>query len=234
MLKEKIVLITGATGGMGKVLCKELAAQGAKLALSSTRETELVTLCDELKRTYRADIIGAVVDVTQETQVEKFVNKVATEFGKIDAVINLAGVSIPGKIAETEEETYNLMMDVNVKSVYFVAKYFVKYAAKNARMINIGSMAARRTNGNAPFYCVAKSAVNTLSQGLAMQLSSQGIHVTTLNPGGTDTPFWGERQVPRENMLQPEDIVDVVLFVLNCNPRVAIHCVDFESIYMMK
>lgn len=233
LVKDKVIVVIGATGGMGKVLSDKLAEQGAKLVLSSTKEEELGRLCGRLEKTYGTTAVGMVLDAVKEEQVETFMGKAGERFGAIDALINLAGVSIPGKIAETSEETYDLMMDVNVKSFYLVSKYLVKYAAKDAHIINIGSMAGRRVNGNAPLYCVAKSAVNTLAQGLALQLASQGIHVTTLNPGGADTPFWGNRRVSREKMLLPQDIVDVILFVLNCNPRISIHSIDFESMQMI-
>ena len=72
-----------------------------------------------------------------------------------------------------------------------------------------------------------------LSQGLSLQLAEKGIHVTALNPGGADTPFWGDRPVKREKLLQAQDVVDVILFVLDSNPRMVIHSVDFESIQMI-
>lgn len=233
MLKNKVIMITGASGGMGQVLCEELAAQGAKLVLASRKEETLKAQCDLLKRKYSVEVMGCALDVTKEDQVKEFVERAGETYGKIDALVNLAGLSIPGKIAETDEAVYDLMMDVNVKGVYLMAKYFTQYTAADARMINMGSMAARRTNANAPVYCMAKSALNVLSQGLSLQLAEKGIHVTTLNPGGADTPFWGDRPVKREKLLQAQDIVDVILFVLNSNPRIVIHSVDFESIQMI-
>ena len=233
MLRNKVIMVTGASGGMGQVLCEELASQGAKLVLASNRKESFKEQCDVLKEKYSVDVMGGFLDVTKEEQVKDFVEKAGKTYGKIDALVNLAGLSVPSKIVETEEAVYDLMMDVNVKGVYLMSKYFVQYAAEDARMINIGSMAARRTNANAPLYCMAKSAVNVLSQGLSLQLAAKGIHVTTLNPGGADTPFWGDRPVNREKLLQAQDIVDVILFVLNSNPRVVIHSVDFESIQMI-
>lgn len=233
MLKDKVIMITGASGGMGRVLCEELAGQGARLILASNHEEKVKEQCRELTEKYHGEVTGGFLDVTKEEQVEAFVTKAGEKYGRIDALVNLAGLSIPGSIVETEEPVYDLMMDVNVKGIYLTAKYFARYAAKDARLINIGSMAARRTNGNAPLYCMAKSAVNVLSQGLSLQLAGKGIHVTTLNPGGADTPFWGDRPVKREKLLKPRDIADVILFVLSCNPRMVIHSVDFESINMI-
>ena len=68
---------------------------------------------------------------------------------------------------------------------------------------------------------------------MAMQLAERKIRVTTLNPGGVDTPFWGDRPVKREKLLQPQDITNMVLFVLETDPRVAIHSIDFESVQMV-
>ena len=233
MLKDKVIMITGASGGMGQVLCEDLAAQGARLVLASRQKEALKAQCDVLKEKYHVEITEGILDVTREEQVKEFVGQAGAKYGKIDALVNLAGLSVPGKIEETDEAVYDLMMDVNVKGIYLMAKYFARYAGEDARMINIGSMAARRTNANAPLYCMAKSAVNVLSQGLSLQLAAKGIHVTTLNPGGADTPFWGDRPVKREKLLQAQDIADVILFVLGSNPRIVIHSVDFESIRMM-
>lgn len=233
MLKDKVIMITGASGGMGQVLCEDLAVQGARLVLASRQKEALKAQCDALKEKYHVEITEGILDVTREEQVKEFVEQAGAKYGKIDALVNLAGLSVPGKIEETDEAVYDLMMDVNVKGIYLMAKYFVRYAGEDARMINIGSMAARRTNANAPLYCMAKSAVNVLSQGLSLQLAAKGIHVTTLNPGGADTPFWGDRPVKREKLLQAQDIADVILFVLGSNPRIVIHSVDFESIRMI-
>ena len=232
MLKDKNILITGATGGMGRALCHALAAEGANLALTATNEEALNALAAELEAK-GCKVVCKAANITEESQVQAVAELAATSYGKLDALVNLAGISIPSKIVETEESVYDKSLDVNVKGVYLMCKHFVPHAAENARIINLGSMAARRTNGNAPLYCMAKAALNTLSQGLAIQLAGQKIHVTTLNPGGADTPFWGNRPVKRENMLQAQDVVDVILFVLNAHPRMAIHCVDFESMAML-
>lgn len=232
-MKDKVVMITGAAGGIGTVLCRKLAEMGAKLALASNQDEKLPELCSGLAAGYDAEVFGKVFDVTKEEEAKNFVEEASAKFGRIDALINLAGLSIPGKIAETSEADYDLTMDVNVKGAFLMAKQFAGHASEDARIINIGSMAARRTNGNAPLYCMAKAAVNVLSQGLAIQLAEKKIHVTTLNPGGADTPFWGDRPVKREKLLRAEDISAVILFVLQADSRIAIHSIDFESALML-
>ncbi len=222
---NKNVVITGASGGMGRVLCKELIKQGAKLSICSNNAEQL----EELKQELNGAVYAKVVDITNEAEVAAFFEEAYRENGEFYALANLAGLSIPGQIPQTEESAYDLMMDVNVKGTFLACKYFAAHAAEPAIIVNIGSMAARNANGNAPLYCTAKAAVNMLSKGLLLQLGSKNIRVTTVNPGGADTQFWGDRAVDRTKLMQPEDVVDIILFVLTSNPKVQIHDIFFES-----
>lgn len=232
-LKNRAIVITGATGGMGRNLCEALAEEGAKLAICAMRPEKVELLCRALEEEHQADVFGSVVDVTKEEQVEDFLREAHEKYGTLHALINLAGLSIPGKIESTKEQVFDEMMDVNVKGTFLASKHFAKYAGEGSQIINLGSMAGRRVNANAPLYCMSKTAVNILSQGMALQLAERKIRVTTLNPGGADTPFWGDRPVNREKLLQPEDITNAALFVLKTDPRVAVHSIDFESISML-
>lgn len=227
-LKGKNALVTGASGGMGLILCEKLAQAGVNLALCSVDEKGLAAQVKDLTEKYQIKIVHAVVDATDESRVADFTEKAAA-LGKLDFLINLAGLSIPNKYAETEVDTYEAVMDVNVRGSFLTSKHFAGAAAQSALIINIGSMAARNTNANAPIYCMAKAAVNKLSEGLLLQYAKQGIRVTTINPGGADTPFWGDRPVDRTKLMQPADVVEVIWFVVNLSPNIQLHTVDFES-----
>ena len=220
----KHVVITGASGGMGRVLCKALAEEGAKLSICSNDEAVM-----DFAKELSCDVFAKTMDVTNEAEVKAFFDEAFAKFGEFYALANLAGLSIPGQIPETEESAYDLMMDVNVKGTFLCCKYFANNAADPAIIVNIGSMAARNANGNAPLYCTAKAAVNMLSKGLLLQVGSKNIRVTTVNPGGADTPFWGTRAVDRTKLMQAEDVVDIILFVLKSNPKIQIHDIFFES-----
>ena len=232
-IQDRVFVITGACGGMGQVLCGELARQGARLAICSRHRDKVEAQCRELEEKYGAQVMGTALDVAKEEEVEAFLNEAVRKFGALHALINLAGLSIPGKIEDTQEDVYDTLMDVNVKGTFLFSKHFARCAQEDAMIINLGSMAARRTNANAPLYCMAKAAVNVLSEGLALQLAEKNIRVTTLNPGGADTPFWGERPVKREKLLTAEDGVEVMMFVLETDSRVAIRSIDFESRLML-
>ncbi|MDF2938089.1 MAG: short-chain dehydrogenase [Paenibacillaceae bacterium] len=233
-IEGKVAVISGATGGMGTILARELAARGVNLALTSNDQSGLERL--------QAAASGAGVrslafpaDITKEAEVERVFQLVRERYGKADMLINLAGVSIPAKVEAMEEEAYDVTLDVNLKGTFLCCKHFIPLVQPEdgGRIINIGSMAAKRANGNAPMYCAAKAAVHMFSQGLGIQTKDQNIRVTTLNPGPADTGFWGDRQVPREKFLQASDVVDVILFVLTADARLQFHEIAFESFYSM-
>lgn len=229
-IANRVFVITGASGGMGSTISKMLAKEGARLALTSNDAAAM----DALKQELPADAYTEILDITDEAQVVAFFGKVKALFGGADALLNLAGLSIPAQIPEMAEKDYDLTMDVNLKGTFLASKHFAAIARPNAQIINIGSMAALRANGNAPLYCTAKAAVNMFGSGLQIQLAKQDIRVTTLNPGGADTPFWGNRKVAREKLLQAADVCDVMRFVLTSDPRIAFHELNFESFAMMK
>ena len=224
--ENKTVVVSGASGGMGMVLVGKLAAAGANLVLCSNDKERLDAQIASLDA---AKVFARVIDVTDEAQVASFIDDAAAKFGSFCLLVNLAGLSIPCKYYEAEVETYEKMMDVNVKGSFLMAKHFSKYAEDPSRIINIGSMAARNTNANAPIYCMAKAAVNKLSEGLLLQLGPKGIAVTTVTPGGADTPFWGSRAVDKTKLMSAEEVADVIWFVCNLPATIQMHCLDFES-----
>lgn len=229
-LSGRKIVITGAAGGMGRVISAMLAGEGASLALCDTDKGSLDTLCSTLP----AGAFAMATDITDEGQVEAFMTAADKALGGFDVLLNLAGISIPAKIAKMAEADYDTVMDVNVKGAFLASKHFLPHAGEGGQIIHIGSMAALRANANAPVYCTAKAAVNMLAQGLALQAAPLGVRVTTLNPGGADTPFWGNRPVAREKLLQASDIAEVIRFVLTLPAHVAMHQINFESFAMMR
>lgn len=234
-LHNKVVVIVGAGGGIGQATARMLAAEGAKLAIGSRQETALKELADSLT-SEGAVVDYQTVDVTDEQDVRAFFERAAQTFGRLDALINLAGLSLPSSIAEMTEEQYDQSIDVNLKGTFLCSKHFIPHADSEGGglIINTGSMAAKRANPGAPLYCTAKAAVNMFSQGLALQLIEKNIRVTTLNPGATDTGFWGTRPVQRDKFMTASDVAEVLLFVLSMNPRVVVHEINFESFAFFK
>lgn len=230
MLENKVIAITGASGGVGAELCLKLAKKGAKLVIGSNDAVKMQILKDQLKN-LNCDFLDTILDVTEENQVKSFIESAVKKYGKIDMLFNLAGLSIPGQISEFDLDKYDTTMDVNLKGTFLCSKHFVALhdAEEDGLIVNIGSMAAKRANGNAPLYCVAKASVNMFSKGLAIQCQAKNIRVTTVNPGGADTDFWGTRQVDRSKLMKAEDIADVLVFIGDNSDKVVIHEIDFEA-----
>ncbi len=230
-LNGKVAVITGASGGMGSEIAAALAKEGVKLMLLSNDKAGLDALAAKLGD---AEFLCREVDVRDEAQVEAVFAETAEKLGKPEILLNLAGLSIPAKLYEMELSAYDLTIDVNLKGTFLCSKHFANVCAEDGgQIINIGSMAAKRANANAPLYCTAKAAVNMLSAGTQMQYKDKNIRVTTLNPGGADTGFWGDRPVKRENLLKASDVAEVMMFVLTRESRVAFSEINFESFLMM-
>ena len=232
-LKNKVAIITGASGGMGRVISEMLADKGVKLALYSNDAPALEELAKALSA--KTEVVYKVVDVCCECEVKAAVEEAAAKLGTPEILLNLAGLSIPAKIWDMSVEAYMTTMDVNVKGTFLFSKHFANAVNPEVggQVISIGSMAAKRANGNAPLYCTAKAAVNMLSAGMAIQFKEKNVRVTTLNPGGADTPFWGDRPIKRENLLKATDVAEVMEFVLTRESRVAFSEINFESFFMM-
>ena len=227
--KMNVIAVTGATGGMGQALCEALTKAGFALAICGRDNEKLKVQEAYLRMLGKSPLVSAAFDLCDEAAADSFFSEAEEKLGKIDALVHLAGLSIPTQMDTVTGQDFDRMMDANVKSALIAAKYYAKYAvAEGGLIVNLGSMAARRANGSAPLYCAAKAALNMMSAGMQMQLAEKGIRVTTLNPGGTDTPFWGDRKVDRSRMFSPQDVIDVILFVLE-HPRIVFHSVDFES-----
>ena len=180
--------------------------------------------------------MAQVVDVTKEEEVKAFFAKANEKYGNLDILINLPGLSIPAKISEMTVEQYNLTMSVNVMGPFLCSKHFIPYVdpEKGGLIINMSSLAGIRANPNSPLCCTSKAALNMLSDGMALQLKENNIRVTTLNPGATDTDFWGQRKVAREKFMKADDVADVVLFVLKSNDYIVFHEINFESFLNFK
>lgn len=236
-LENRGIVLMGASGGIGSATALRLAGPKVHMAICSIDPKGLKELADSLTAK-GAHVVSRVVDVTREEEVESFIKDVAQSFGKLDILINFAGLSVTATVESMTEEDYNKVMDVNVKGMFLGVKHFVPLVEveQGAQIINFGSMAAKRANPGAPHYSAAKAAVNLFSQGLAQQLKNKNIKVTTLNPGPTDTTFF-EGRIPKEKrtrFMQAEDVAEVIEFILTRDSRVVFHDVQFESFDFFK
>ncbi len=224
-MNNKVVFITGASSGIGKATAQSLLEMGAKVFdFSRTRQ-----LADELSHENLSSFRG---DVSVEADVQQGFSACLEAFGTVDILLNNAGLGLPTPdLAETDLDTFEKMMDVNVRGVFLCNREALKIMKprQSGHIITVISMAGQRTNPTSPVYCASKFGARGLSSGLADQALKLGIKVTDVNPGPTDSDYWGDRQVPREKFLQVEDVARVITFVLNQPEYVLIREINFDN-----
>ncbi len=224
-LKDKIYFITGASGGIGKATALQLLKNGAKVFDFSRKRQLSAEVSHENLHSFRGD-------VSVESDVINGFQNCIERFGTIDCLINNAGVGlISPDLSTTELDIYDQMINVNMRGVFLCNREVLKVMKpkKQGHIVTVISMAGQRTNPTAPIYAASKFGARGLSSGLADQVIKEGIKVTDVNPGPTDSDYWGDRTVPREKFLKIEDVARIILFVLNQPVDVIIREINFDN-----
>lgn len=202
MVKEKVVIITGGTRGIGYETVKKFLENGAKVALLGSREESVNKALAKLKEENSSyEVIGFYPDLTKEEEIRKAFEKIEKEFGKIDCLINNAGLSSSTKIEEYTTEEENKIIDLNIKAVYLCSKVVVPFLKKTkGSIINTSSMVSIYAQPSGCLYPMSKFAVNGLTKALSRELAGFGIRVNAVAPGITETDM--VKNLPKE-MIEP-------------------------------
>jgi NADP-dependent 3-hydroxy acid dehydrogenase YdfG len=178
-LNDKVVLITGASSGIGAGIARELGKAGAKLVLGARRTERL----DELAAEIGGDILTRRLDVTDRADVAAFAQAAREKFGRVDAIINNAGIMPLSLMASLKVEEWDRMIDVNIKGVlYGVAAVLPEMTERRSgHIVNIASIGALAVSPTATVYCATKFAVRAISDGLRQE--NRDIRVTCIHPG---------------------------------------------------
>lgn len=181
-MSNKVILITGASSGIGAGIARELAASGAILLLGARRVDRLQALASELQQ-QGAEVEVAPLDVTSRTSVQQFAEVALEKWGRIDVMINNAGVMPLSPLASLKVDEWDQMVDVNIKGVlYGIAAVLSPMLAREAgHIINIASIGALSVSPTAAVYCATKFAVRAISDGLRQENTQ--LRVTCIHPG---------------------------------------------------
>lgn len=192
-MESKVVVITGASSGIGAALARRLAPEGARLVLAARREAELEQVANQALRLGAGEALSVVTDVTRRDQVFDLRDKALAEFGQIDVWVNNAGRGITRSVLDLTDEDVDEMVAVNVKSAIYGMQAAVPYFIERGEghLINVSSFLGRVPVASfRSAYSAAKAALNSLTANLRMDLSSYpGVHVSLVMPGVVSTDF---------------------------------------------
>jgi serine 3-dehydrogenase len=232
-IKEQIVVITGASSGIGASCAKMFAQEGASLILAARRKDRLEAVATEIEQTYHSKIHLLEMDVSNRQEVETSLSSLPETWRKVDILVNNAGLSRGiDKLQSGEIQNWEEMIDTNLKGLLYVTRSLLPGMVERNRghVINIGSIAGHQAYTGGNVYCATKAAVRTLSQGLKMDLLGTPIRVSCVDPGTVETEFSqvrfrGDTERAKKvyqgiNPLTPDDIAEIVVFCATRPPNV--------------
>ncbi|QYK65466.1 MULTISPECIES: SDR family oxidoreductase [Paenibacillus] len=187
-IQDKVVIITGASSGIGEATAKELASKGAKLVLAARREDRLQKLQQEIESN-GGQAVYKVTDVASHEQMEELAEYTLKEFGKIDVLVNNAGVMPLSPVHEKKIHEWNAMIDINIKGVlYGIAAVLPSMRErKEGHIINVSSIAGHLVFPASAVYSGTKFAVRAITEGLRIEECGNNIRTTIISPGSIDT-----------------------------------------------
>jgi NADP-dependent 3-hydroxy acid dehydrogenase YdfG len=239
-LEGTVALVTGASSGIGEATARDLAARGAAVAVVARREDRLDALVADIERDGgRALAIAA--DITEEPQARGAVERAADELGRLDTVVNNAGVMLLGPALDAPLEEWDRMVAINVRGLLYVAHaamhHLVRAAEDGPRgvadLVNISSVAGRRANAGSGVYNLTKHGVGAFSEALRQELASRHVRVSIVEPGAVATELTthlrpeileqAARTFAGTEVLEASDIADAIAYIVTRPRRVAVN-----------
>ena len=233
-LDGKVAVITGASSGIGEATAEALAAEGAIVVIAARREERLQDLSQRIEDTgTRAMVVQC--DVTDEEQAHNLIRKANEEFGHVDILVNNAGVMLLSKVEKSLSNEWRQMFDLNVMGLLYVTDATIEVMKEqgSGHIVNISSVAGRRSGPMTGVYSGSKYAVNAVSEALRGELAEDGIRVTIVEPGAVATELPDhisdeeaqERTAGITNIetLEAEDIANAIVYATGQPQRVNIN-----------
>jgi short-subunit dehydrogenase len=218
-MSNKVVVVVGASGGIGSAISHKLAKTGANLVLVGRNSSRLDRLAKELS----TEVLSVPTDITDRQQVESLMQKVVTDFGQIDVLINAAGAGILKQWNKIEPADLDAMLDLNLKGCFYTCQGAanIMKERQSGHICNVVGILGKHSMTMASAYSASKFGVVGFSKCLAEELKRYKIKMTLFYFGGVDTPFWDHvsLKVDRSKMLSPETAADAIMFALSAPPQ---------------
>lgn len=223
-LQNKIVLITGASSGIGHACARLFAKNGTKLILCARRQERIEQLASDLKAMHNTESLVITLDVQDKYKVESTLSSLPAEWQAVSVLINNAGLALSSDpIQQGSIANWEVMIDTNIKGLLYVTRHILPgmLTREEGHIINIGSIAGQECYTNGNVYCATKHAVRAISKSMRMDLLGSPIRVTEIAPGAVETEFsevrWNDKDKAKAfyqdfNPLFAEDIADAAFY----------------------
>lgn len=230
-LDGKVVLVTGASSGIGEATALALSAEGARLAVGARRADRLAALADKAP----GEVLALDLDVTDQESVRSAVATTVDRFGGLDVLVNNAGVMLSGPIAGADTTEWTRMVETNLLgSMYAVHAALPHLLERRGTVLQVSSTSGRIASVGSGVYAATKFGVNAFSEALRQEVAAQGVRVVLVEPGFTSTELVdhitdpaiqaaAQRMASAMRTLQPEDIANAVVYALAQPDHVAVN-----------
>jgi 3-oxoacyl-[acyl-carrier protein] reductase len=231
-VQDKVVVVTGAAGGIGKALTRGFAEAGAVVVATDLDGDAVVAAAEEVGD--ESPVTTHALDVADDAAIERVLGDVLAEHGRIDVLVNNAGIKSDQSALEGDLERWDRTVDVNARSVLIMSRLAIRGMRGGGRIVNIGSSVSSRAavfnyQAGGADYCLSKAMVHSITQLLAFEAAKHGVTVNAIAPGIVDTPLHGRPteetearhagRIPLERVAQPEDLVGPALFLASEGAR---------------
>lgn len=218
---HQVAIVTGATGGIGKAVCRRLLRDGLRVMLADLDRHALEHLCSTLEHSHRHRVSWTVCDVSDQSQVEQAVEATLKRFGHWDLVVNNAGIIDYQPLTELTGADWHRIFDVDLLGAFYFTRQALLRMRRGGAIVNVSSVHAAATEPLLAPYAAAKAAMLSLTRSTALEGRPRGIRANAILPGAIDTPMlWdspsvrsGSEQLTADDVGSPEAVAAVIAFL---------------------
>lgn len=223
----RVAIVTGGSQGIGLATVKAFAARGLSVVAAARDAHRLSEAIAALDSAYRGQAVGITADVSHESDVKALISETVERFGRIDVLVNSAGVSMSARprVVQTTSGEWQKLIDTNLTGTYLMCREALPHLERMeaAYILNVQSTASYASQPGVSLYAASKYGVRALTEALIEEYRDTGVRVSSVSPGPVDTTIWNHKVEPpsadrRAKMLRPSDIADILVWLLD-RPR---------------
>lgn len=233
-LSDRVAVVTGGSTGIGRATARELALEGARVAICARTGEDLEEAAGEI-RSEGGAVLPLTADVSRPEDVRRLARRVRDELGPADVLVNNAGIGVFGALEDLSVGDFDRCFGVNVRGVFLCCKAFAPEMAERGDgvVVNVASLAGKNFFPEGSVYVGSKHAVVGLSKSLMVELRERGVRVLTVCPGSVDTPFFDKaagHDPDRDRIVDPEDVAELIVESVRLSDRGTVSEVEIRPV----